>query len=155
MALTYNCVCSTMSTPNITQYTQTLPYFTCQQYIANCVASTNSAAVQKQCMSIQCGSMDSTRAATGGAAASSGSASSTAAGAGAAASSGGASVASGASSAAGTATSAAGSATSAVRSAASSVASAVASATPTHNAAATAGIGMLGAAVAGMIAFVA
>jgi hypothetical protein len=35
--LTYNCVCDNGISPNITQYSQTLPYFICQQWGNNCV----------------------------------------------------------------------------------------------------------------------
>jgi len=151
-----------MATPNITQYSQTLPFFTCQQFQKNCIASTDSAAVQQQCLKIPCGSMDSTMAATG--VAPSSGASSTSGNLYSSASNGAIVIASsasgGASSAAGTVTAAAGSATSAaggvVASATSAAASAATSARPGNDAtAATAGFGMLGAAVAGMVAFLA
>lgn len=39
--LTYQCVCDNGLSPNITQYSQTLPYFICQQWGNNCVAGCN------------------------------------------------------------------------------------------------------------------
>lgn len=36
-ALTYTCVCDNGVSPNITQYSQTLPFFICQQWGNNCV----------------------------------------------------------------------------------------------------------------------
>ncbi|EMD63022.1 hypothetical protein COCSADRAFT_200645 [Bipolaris sorokiniana ND90Pr] len=35
--LTYNCVCDNGISPNITEYSQTLPFFICQQWGNNCV----------------------------------------------------------------------------------------------------------------------
>ncbi|KAF1936734.1 hypothetical protein EJ02DRAFT_459268 [Clathrospora elynae] len=40
-ALTYNCVCDNGIAPNITQYSQTLPFFICQAWGNNCVAACN------------------------------------------------------------------------------------------------------------------
>jgi hypothetical protein len=40
-ALTYTCVCENGVSPNITQYSQTLPYFICQQWGTNCVDNCN------------------------------------------------------------------------------------------------------------------
>jgi len=40
-ALTYNCVCDNGVSPNITQYSQTLPYFICQAWGNNCVDDCN------------------------------------------------------------------------------------------------------------------
>jgi hypothetical protein len=40
-ALTYTCICDDGSSPNITQYSQTLPYFICTQWGNNCVAACN------------------------------------------------------------------------------------------------------------------
>lgn len=40
-ALTYTCVCENGVAPNITEYSQTLPYFICQQWGNNCVANCN------------------------------------------------------------------------------------------------------------------
>ncbi|KAA8617211.1 hypothetical protein PtrSN002B_009934 [Pyrenophora tritici-repentis] len=39
--LTYQCVCDNGMAPNITQYSQTLPYFICQQWGNNCVSNCN------------------------------------------------------------------------------------------------------------------
>jgi len=39
--LTYQCVCDNGLSPNITQYSQTLPYFICQQWGNNCVSNCN------------------------------------------------------------------------------------------------------------------
>lgn len=41
--LTYNCVCENGITPNITQYSQTLPFFICQTWGNQCVAACNGA----------------------------------------------------------------------------------------------------------------
>jgi len=40
-ALTYSCVCENGIVPNITQYSQTLPFFICQAWGNNCVANCN------------------------------------------------------------------------------------------------------------------
>jgi len=40
-ALTYTCVCETGVAPNITEYSQTLPYFICQQWGNTCVENCN------------------------------------------------------------------------------------------------------------------
>ncbi|KAF1840385.1 uncharacterized protein K460DRAFT_371579 [Cucurbitaria berberidis CBS 394.84] len=39
--LTYSCVCEKDITPNITQYSQTLPFFICQEWGNQCVAGCN------------------------------------------------------------------------------------------------------------------
>lgn len=39
--LTYSCVCENGVSPNITEYSQTLPFFICQQWGNNCVANCN------------------------------------------------------------------------------------------------------------------
>ncbi|KAF2132779.1 hypothetical protein P153DRAFT_354245 [Dothidotthia symphoricarpi CBS 119687] len=41
--LTYDCVCDGGITPNITQYSQTLPFFICQTWGNQCVANCNGA----------------------------------------------------------------------------------------------------------------
>lgn len=38
-ALTYQCVCGDGTTPNITMYTQTLPFFICQEWGNECVSN--------------------------------------------------------------------------------------------------------------------
>ncbi|KAF4555259.1 Hypothetical protein D9617_2g052120 [Elsinoe fawcettii] len=53
--LTYNCVCSSGATPNISDYQTTLPFFVCQTSIAQCVAATNDAAAQGRCRDVTCG----------------------------------------------------------------------------------------------------
>ena len=40
-ALTYSCVCENNVAPNITQYSQTLPYYICTQWGTNCVKNCN------------------------------------------------------------------------------------------------------------------
>lgn len=40
--LSYSCVCSNGITPNASEYSQTLPYFTCTQFGQNCVAACGS-----------------------------------------------------------------------------------------------------------------
>lgn len=40
-ALTYTCVCENGVAPNITEYSQTLPYFICQQWGNTCVENCN------------------------------------------------------------------------------------------------------------------
>jgi len=145
-ALTYNCVCSGPGavTPNVTLYSQTIPFYTCQQYRTNCVASTDSAVAQHACNAIPCGSLDPVAALANYSSSQAAAAASTTS-----------SRASASSSAAST-TGAAGSATGAAGSATSGAASAVASATSKAGAAAaTAGVGLLGAAVAGFVAFMA
>lgn len=39
--LTYTCVCDNGVSPNITQYSQTLPFFVCQEWGNQCVANCN------------------------------------------------------------------------------------------------------------------
>ncbi|KAF2831106.1 hypothetical protein CC86DRAFT_283221 [Ophiobolus disseminans] len=41
-ALTYSCVCENNVSPNITQYSQTLPYYICTQFGTNCVKACGS-----------------------------------------------------------------------------------------------------------------
>lgn len=38
-ALEYNCICENGVVPNVTQYSQTLPFYICQQWGTNCVAN--------------------------------------------------------------------------------------------------------------------
>jgi hypothetical protein len=40
-ALTYSCVCENNVSPNITQYSQTLPFFICQEWGNQCVTGCN------------------------------------------------------------------------------------------------------------------
>jgi len=40
-ALTYNCVCENGVHPNVTQYSQTLPFYICQEYGNQCVKNCN------------------------------------------------------------------------------------------------------------------
>lgn len=57
--LTYACQCNDGTTPNVTAYEQTLPFFECLQYRAECVAATTDAAVQLACNNITCGAKGS------------------------------------------------------------------------------------------------
>lgn len=96
--LTYSCVCSDGSTPNISDYAQTLPSLVCQQWVINCVAShPNDLNGQAGCHSVTCGMKNASAtnnaaggasgsSASGSASAASGSASQTATGSSAAAS---------------------------------------------------------------------
>ncbi|KAK4500295.1 hypothetical protein PRZ48_008484 [Zasmidium cellare] len=55
--LTYQCVCTDGSNPNITDYDQTIPSFICEQWKANCVdAHPNDLDGQTGCQSVTCGS---------------------------------------------------------------------------------------------------
>ncbi|KAF2222041.1 hypothetical protein BDZ85DRAFT_264794 [Elsinoe ampelina] len=54
--LQYNCLCVSGATPNISDYSQTLPFFICQTSIAQCVAATTDASVQARCRDVTCGS---------------------------------------------------------------------------------------------------
>ncbi|KAK6541890.1 hypothetical protein TWF694_007667 [Orbilia ellipsospora] len=59
-ALTYSCVCADGSKPDLVNYINTLPFFICQQYIANCVAgNATEPTLQTICRNTNtCGSMD-------------------------------------------------------------------------------------------------
>ncbi|KAJ5037453.1 uncharacterized protein L3040_007628 [Drepanopeziza brunnea f. sp. 'multigermtubi'] len=39
--LSYSCICGNGLTPNLTEYSQTLPYFTCTEFGSQCVANCN------------------------------------------------------------------------------------------------------------------
>lgn len=52
--LQYTCQCQGM-TPNIANFNQTIPFFLCQTYQENCVAATDNAETQRQCLALQCG----------------------------------------------------------------------------------------------------
>ncbi|KAL9528433.1 hypothetical protein SMMN14_07937 [Sphaerulina musiva] len=61
--LTYNCVCPDNEPRNISDYTQTLPFFICEQWKTNCVAShPDDLDGQAGCQSVTCGSMNATEA---------------------------------------------------------------------------------------------
>lgn len=47
-ALTYACVCSNGLSPNVTEYSQTLPFYLCQEWGTQCVANCNG---NNQCQS--------------------------------------------------------------------------------------------------------
>ncbi|GAM85210.1 hypothetical protein ANO11243_032140 [Dothideomycetidae sp. 11243] len=56
--LDYTCTCRSGNTPNISEYTQTIPFYVCQTYIAQCIAAnTNSAQAQDKCKATQCGNL--------------------------------------------------------------------------------------------------
>jgi hypothetical protein len=38
-ALTYSCICDNGVSPNVTQYSQTLPFYICQAWGTQCVAN--------------------------------------------------------------------------------------------------------------------
>ncbi|KAL1304872.1 hypothetical protein AAFC00_003795 [Neodothiora populina] len=138
--LTYNCTCATGSTPNITDFQQTLPFFICQQWITDCVAGhPNDLDGITACHSVTCGDRNASSASSSSSSSSSASSTSSAA-------------ASSSSGAAASATSAAASATSGAASAASSAAAATSS-----SAASSAAIGVAmnygtGVLAAGMLA---
>ncbi|KAF2166564.1 hypothetical protein M409DRAFT_23199 [Zasmidium cellare ATCC 36951] len=55
--LTYQCVCTDGSSPNISDYDQTIPSFVCQTWVGNCVdAHPNDLDGQTGCRSVTCGS---------------------------------------------------------------------------------------------------
>ncbi|KJX94569.1 hypothetical protein TI39_contig4175g00002 [Zymoseptoria brevis] len=57
--LEWTCTCTNGNTPNITDYTEMVPFYICQQWIANCVASNpNDATAQFGCRSVVCGSQN-------------------------------------------------------------------------------------------------
>ncbi|GAB7340589.1 hypothetical protein MBLNU457_7000t1 [Dothideomycetes sp. NU457] len=62
--LTYNCTCSGgVTTPNITNYQGTLPFFICQRWIGDCTAAhPNDLAGQTACQSVQCGMANASEA---------------------------------------------------------------------------------------------
>jgi hypothetical protein len=57
--LDWTCTCINGNTPNFTDYTQTMPFYICQQWIANCVASNQGdAEAQFACRTVVCGSTE-------------------------------------------------------------------------------------------------
>ncbi|EME39321.1 hypothetical protein DOTSEDRAFT_83110 [Dothistroma septosporum NZE10] len=59
--LNYTCTCTDGSTPNITNYDQTIPSFICAQWKSNCVANhPNDLDGQTGCLSVVCGSANAT-----------------------------------------------------------------------------------------------
>jgi len=62
--LTYNCTCSAgTTTPNITNYQGTLPFFICQQWKGDCTAAhPNDLAGQTACQSVVCGMANASEA---------------------------------------------------------------------------------------------
>ncbi|KAJ9651928.1 hypothetical protein H2198_008824 [Neophaeococcomyces mojaviensis] len=62
--LAYSCVCSNGLTPNITEYSQTIPYYTCTQYNNDCVTNcglANNACADNCRTSNPCGAQNPTR----------------------------------------------------------------------------------------------
>ncbi|TKA72196.1 hypothetical protein B0A55_06970 [Friedmanniomyces simplex] len=61
--LTYACICSNGLSPNITEYSQTLPFFLCQEWGNECVANCNGVnTCQSNCRSQHpCGAQNPTR----------------------------------------------------------------------------------------------
>ncbi|QIW98015.1 hypothetical protein AMS68_003533 [Peltaster fructicola] len=85
--LSYLCVCSDGSKPNVSDYMETLPFYICEQWIGNCVKNhPNDVTGQAACQSVVCGMKNATNAAAvgGSSASASASAASTAASTGAA-----------------------------------------------------------------------
>ncbi|TKX25344.1 hypothetical protein C1H76_2577 [Elsinoe australis] len=62
--LTYNCVCTSGASPNVSDYQQTLPFFVCQTSIAQCITANTDAAAQSQCRAVTCGSRNASAATT-------------------------------------------------------------------------------------------
>lgn len=59
--LTYNCVCTDASSPNISDFQQTLPFFICQTWRDQCVAQNpNDLEAQTDCLSLECGQRNAT-----------------------------------------------------------------------------------------------
>ncbi|EGX43988.1 hypothetical protein AOL_s00210g149 [Orbilia oligospora ATCC 24927] len=55
--LEYECICSDGSTPDLSQYALTLPYFVCQEVRSRCIANgANNLEGQAECNSLQCAS---------------------------------------------------------------------------------------------------
>lgn len=55
--LTYVCTCTDGSHPNISSYQQTLPFFVCTQWKANCIENNEmDLTAQQACLSVTCGS---------------------------------------------------------------------------------------------------
>ncbi|KAK3677601.1 hypothetical protein LTR78_002451 [Recurvomyces mirabilis] len=124
--LNYTCTCSGGSSPNISDYTQTVPFFVCEQWKANCAdAHPNDLQGLAGCHSVVCGAKNASAAggSSGSSSASSGSASATGSSTGSATGAAGSASATG-SAAASAASSGAASATSSAAAASSSAASA-------------------------------
>lgn len=63
--LNYTCTCSDNSTPNISDYTQTVPFYVCDQWVANCVDNhPDDLTGQAGCRSVTCGSQNVSEAET-------------------------------------------------------------------------------------------
>ncbi|KAK2625552.1 hypothetical protein QTJ16_004864 [Diplocarpon rosae] len=62
-SLTYDCICGNGLTPNLTEYSQTVPYFTCTEYGSQCVAACNGNSLcQSECREDHpCGAQNPTR----------------------------------------------------------------------------------------------
>ncbi|KAK3671265.1 hypothetical protein LTR78_008900 [Recurvomyces mirabilis] len=62
-SLTYSCVCSNGMSPNISEYTQTLPFFICQEWGNQCVSNCNGDSIcQSNCRSQHpCGAQNPVR----------------------------------------------------------------------------------------------
>jgi len=59
--LTYTCTCSDGSSHNISDYTQTLPFFICQQWVSDCTAANpNNLEAITSCQSVSCGARNAT-----------------------------------------------------------------------------------------------
>ncbi|KKY29134.1 hypothetical protein UCRPC4_g00166 [Phaeomoniella chlamydospora] len=78
-SLTYECTCSNGTTPDLTAYTNSLPYYICQETYIQCIEDhPNDADGQADCAEAEvCGTLNATSAATSSAAASSTAAAST------------------------------------------------------------------------------
>lgn len=64
-SLNYTCVCSDITTPNISSYEQTLPFYICEQWIIDCVAAhPNDLDGQTECQALTCGTKNASSAAT-------------------------------------------------------------------------------------------
>lgn len=63
-SLTYSCVCSNGLSPNVTEYSQTLPYYICQEWGTECVSNCGSdSSCASNCRSQHpCGAQNPTRA---------------------------------------------------------------------------------------------
>ena len=63
--LEYECTCTDGSTPNITDYRDTLPFYVCQQWITDCTAAhPNDLSGQAACQSVTCGTQNASQAST-------------------------------------------------------------------------------------------
>lgn len=62
-SLTYSCVCANGLSPNVTEFSQTLPYYICQEWGTQCVSNCNGdASCQSACRQDHpCGAQDPTR----------------------------------------------------------------------------------------------